>query len=71
MAVFAVHLFLLLLHRTGGGFQLGARYAVDLTMYALIYLTLRKEKRATAWWEVLLLGAGFALMAVGSMAVHI
>jgi len=71
MAAFAVHLFLLLLHRTGGGFQLGARYAVDLTLYALIYLGLRREKRGTAWWEAVILTAGFALMAVGSTFVHI
>ena len=71
MAAFAVHLFLLLLHRTGGGFQLGARYAIDLTPYALIYLTLRKEKQGTAWWEALLLTVGFAFMAVGSTFVHI
>lgn len=66
-----VQLFLLLLHRTGGGFQLGARYAVDLVPYSLLYLTLRKEKHSVAWWEALLLIAGFAFMAVGSIYVHI
>lgn len=68
---FAVHLFLLLLHRTGGGFQLGARYAVDLVPYSLVYLGLRREKKALAWWEAAVLTAGFALMMIGSHYVHI
>lgn len=68
---FAVHLFLLLLHRTGGGHQLGARYAVDLVPYSLIYLTLRREKRGMAWWETVILTAGFLFMFVGSIQVHI
>ena len=67
----AAQLFLLLLHRTGGGFQLGARYAVDLVPYSLVYLGLRKEKRGVAWWEGLILIAGFAVMAVGATQVHI
>lgn len=68
---FAVHLFLLLLHRTGGGFQLGARYAVDLVPYSLMYLGLRKEKQGLALWEALILTAGFAMMMIGSHYVHI
>lgn len=38
LAGFAVQLFLLLLHRTFGGFQFGARYACDLLMYPAAYL---------------------------------
>ena len=68
---FAVHLFLLLLHRTGGGFQLGARYAVDLVPYSLIYLGLGREERKAAWWEWAVLIAGFAFMLVGAHYVHI
>lgn len=70
-AMFAIHLFLLLLHKTGGGFQLGARYAVDLTQYSLIYLGLRREKRRVSAWEAALLIAGFVFMFVGSTVVHI
>lgn len=44
---FLAHLTLLLMHRTFGGFQYGARYAVDLIPYAAIYLWLsdKKERR--------------------------
>ncbi len=68
---FAVHLFLLLLHRTGGGFQLGARYAVDLVPYSLIYLGLRREKHCMAVWETVILCAGFAVMLIGTYYVHL
>lgn len=71
LAFFAVQLFLLLLHRTGGGFQLGARYAVDLVPYSLVYLGLRKEKRGVAWWEAMILIAGFGIMLIGVTQVHI
>lgn len=69
IALFAAHLFLLMLHRTGGGFQLGARYAVDLTPYSLIYLAMQGV--GLRRWEVALLAAGFLLMAVGCVQVHI
>lgn len=68
---FAAHLFLLLLHRTGGGFQLGARYAVDLVPYSLIYLGLGREDRAVEQWEWAVLIAGFAFMLAGAHYVHI
>ena len=42
---FLLHAFLLLLHRTFGGYQLGARYAVDLMPYALFYLLLCSQKK--------------------------
>ena len=44
---FLIHLLLLLMHRTFGGYQFGARYAVDLVPYAAIYLMLsdKKERR--------------------------
>lgn len=71
LAFFAAHLFLLLLHRTGGGFQLGARYAVDLVPYSLIYLWLRKEKTGASWWEAGLLEAGFIVMFIGCSQIHI
>ena len=71
MLFFAVHLFLLLLHRTGGGLQIGARYAVDLVPYSLIYLCLSKEKHGMAWWEIVILTTGFILMFIGSTLVHI
>jgi len=71
MAFFAVHLFLLLLHRTGGGFQLGARYAVDLIPYSLIYLTIQKERSGLRWWETAILYTGFIVMFTGCSQIHI
>ena len=71
MLFFAVHLFLLLLHRTGGGFQLGARYAVDLVPYSLMYLGTSRERRGVSRWEAPVLLAGFAFMMMGSVQVHI
>lgn len=43
---FLLQLTLLLMHRTFGGFQFGARYAVDLIPYAALYLMgMKKEQR--------------------------
>ncbi|MBO2516804.1 MAG: hypothetical protein CW338_05920 [Clostridiales bacterium] len=41
LLAFAVQLFLLLLHRTFGGYQFGARYACDLLIYPAAYICLR------------------------------
>lgn len=71
IAFLAVHLFLLLLHRTGGGFQLGARYAVDLIPYSLIYLTIQKERSGLRWWETAILYTGFIVMFIGCSQIHI
>lgn len=70
-ATFALHLFLLLLHRTGGGYQLGARYAADLVPYSLLYLMQMKGRRRVRLWEAMVLLAGFAMMLVGSVRVHL
>lgn len=68
---FFVHLFLLLLHRTFGGYQLGARYTVDLIPYAFLYLLLspKKRKMHLAEGAVLLLIFGFTIWGMGQ--VHI
>ncbi|MBQ9298989.1 MAG: hypothetical protein IJ214_00610 [Clostridia bacterium] len=51
----AVHLFLLLLHRTFGGFQFGARYTCDLLPYAALYLAQEGRVRRMLLPEKLLL----------------
>ncbi len=68
---FVIHLCLLLLHRTGGGFQLGARYAVDLVPYSLMYLGVKTDKRDVNCWESAWLTAGFVMMLIGSYFIHI
>ena len=68
-AVFALHFTLLLMHRTFGGFQYGARYCVDLMPYALFYrlCDLRKPSRT----EFVLPGLGFALAFAGTILIHL
>ena len=58
-----LHLFLLLLHRTFGGYQFGARYTCDLLPYAAMYFALPGHPRAMLLGEKLLLisAAGFAV----------
>ena len=60
---FALHLFLLLLHRTFGGFQFGARYTCDLLPYAALYLALPGHARRmrSAETALLLFAAVFAV----------
>lgn len=69
MVLFAAHMFLLLLHRTFGGFQFGARYAFDLVPYYAAYLC-ADDRRLTAW-EVVLMLAGFAFSLYGVSIIHI
>lgn len=68
---FFLHLFCLLLHRTFGGFQLGARYAVDLIPYSFLYLLLTPEKKKMAVWEGVLLCLVFLFTLIGVTQVHI
>lgn len=67
---FLIHLFLLLLHRTFGGYQYGARYAVDLLPYALLFL-MRRESKTMKKAELFTLLAGFALAVYGSLMIHL
>ena len=66
-----LHAFLLLLHRTFGGYQLGARYAVDLIPYSFFYLLLSPKKNRLNALEILGLLAVLALMIWGVTQVHI
>jgi len=67
---FMVHLFLLLLHRTFGGFQFGARYAVDLLPYAMLFLA-RRERKSITIAEAAVMLAGLAFSVYGSLTVHL
>lgn len=66
-----LHAFLLLLHRTFGGFQLGARYAADLIPYTFFYLLLTPEKKRPHWAELVFLGAVLVFTCAGVLQVHI
>ena len=69
--LFAAQLFLLLLHRTFGGFQFGARYAVDLVPYFVFYGCADKRARRLYPWEWILGAAGIALSVWGVALVHL
>ncbi len=45
----AVNLVLLLVHKTFGGWQFGARYTVDLLPYVLMYFLLHQKKSLHKW----------------------
>jgi len=66
-----IHAFLLLLHRTFGGFQLGARYAVDLMPYAYFYLLISPEKKKLSIAEGIFLFLIFCFTLWGCSQVHI
>ena len=66
-----MHGFFLLFHRTFGGFQLGARYAVDLIPYTFFYLILTPEKKSLHWAEGAFLAAVQLFTMVGITQVHI
>ncbi len=68
---FAAQLFLLLLHRTFGGFQLGARYCADLIPYAFFYLLLSPKRKRIPVAETLILGLLFVFTCFGIMQVHL
>lgn len=63
-----LHLFLLLLHRTFGGYQFGARYTCDLLPYAAMYLALPGHRRRMAAAElfILVFAAVFAVYGAAS-----
>ena len=63
--------FLLLLHRTFGGYQLGARYAVDLVPYTFFYLLLTPEKKRSSVVELLILLAVLGFTAWAAAIVHL
>ena len=66
-----IHFFLLMTHRTFGGYQFGARYCADLIPYAFFYQLLRSEKKRLPWWQIAVLALGLALMLWGSVNVHL
>ena len=59
---FTVQLLMLLMHRTFGGFQFGARYTCDLLPYAAAYFAFSDRKHINAFeWALLAFSAVFAV----------
>lgn len=67
----AVQLFLLMLHKSFGGFQFGLRYTADLIPCALAYFVLSGRHRRVRWGEAALMAAALAFFAIGALCVHI
>lgn len=67
---FALHLLALMMHRTFGGFQYGARYAVDLLPWALLMLGVRRQKNITLP-EGGVMFLGFFLAYYGSLMIKL
>lgn len=67
----AVHLFLLLCHRTFGGYQLGARYVVDLIPYAVLYFAMSREEKGRNALFATLLFPVLIFTIIGFSFVHI
>ncbi len=64
-----LHLFLLLLHRTFGGFQFGARYTCDLILYGALYL--QTEKRRLTGAETVIFLFSLAFSVYGALTLHL
>lgn len=69
IACFFVHLFLLLLHRTFGGFQFGARYTCDLLPYAALYLSFSAHKKRISKPEIIVFIAAVAFAVYGAAEI--
>ncbi len=66
VACMLIQLFLLLLHRTFGGYQFGARYTCDLLPYAAVYLTAAGRQRRIHAIEIAVLIFAFAFSVYGA-----
>ncbi len=69
LLAFAIQLFCLLLHRTFGGYQFGARYTCDLLPYTALYLALPGRCRRMRLPEWLLFIAAFGFSLFGAATI--
>jgi hypothetical protein len=67
----AVNLLLLLMHRTLGGHQFGARYALELVPMCFAWYLISPDRRELTRWESVLLVFGFIFNFLGGCLVHI
>lgn len=66
---FVAHVFLLLIHKTFGGWQFGARYLCDLIPMMLLFeMRGRKKQR---WWENIIGSLAIAFNAYGAIVFHL
>ena len=68
-AMLVIHLFCLMLHKSFGGFQFGARYTLEMIPYALGILHFA-PRRAPRAWEATVFCAAIAFNAVGAYLLN-
>ena len=71
LVALAAQLFLLMLHKSFGGFQFGLRYTADLIPCALAYFVLSGRHRRVRWGEAALMAAALVFFVIGALSVHI
>ena len=64
-----LHLFCLLLHKSFGGFQFGARYTLELIPYAVAMLHF-SPRRAPRAWETAVFALAILFNAVGAYLLN-
>jgi len=64
-----VHLFCLLMHKSFGGFQFGARYTLELIPYAFVYMHLSRRRDPRAW-EISVFSAALLFNALGTYLLN-
>ena len=71
LGTFLLHLLLLLCHRTFGGYQYGARYAIDLIPYSVFYLLCDRDREATACKRpcIIVMVLGLCMAVWGSLTI--
>ena len=67
----ALNILLLLMHRTLGGHQFGARYALELVPLCFVWLLLSPDRRKLTRWESVVMGFGLLFNFLGACLVHI
>ena len=67
----ALNILLLLMHRTLGGHQFGARYALELIPLCFVWLLLSPDRRKLTRWESVILSFALAFNFLGACLVHV
>ena len=67
----ALNIFLLLMHRTLGGYQFGMRYALELVPLCFACLLVSPKRERLAGWEIAILTFGLIFNFVGGCLVHV
>ena len=71
LAMGALNVLLLLMHRTLGGYQFGLRYALELVPLCFAYLLISPNRRRLAGWEAAVMTFGLVFNFVGGCLVHV